>query len=339
MTHVLHTYLLAAWIALLASAAAVTAQPFFVVQQDIAQTQSRTTHADTDAASISALIEGAAGSEAPFRWVQTPIEAPHVTHHTFDSALLGESVSIHVLIPPAYHVRPGERFPVLYWLHGSGGGREGIRPLSQMFASAIRDGLTAPFLVVFIESPTLSLWVDACEGAPVESLIVRELVAFVDGTFRTRPQASGRWLEGFSMGGFGALRLALLYPDVFGQVSSLAAGPLSPDLSQVPRLRRGRQDITALLEDLYCGELSRYQAAHPWTLAEQAAHSFENQITLRLVIGERDNSLANKVRFHEHLSSLGIEHSFIIVPGVGHRTLPLLEGLAEARWGFYPQDS
>lgn len=288
-------------------------------------------------ASLSSSLGGlAAGFDTPFSWVQSPINVPGLTHHIFHSALLGEDVSIQVLVPPVYHARPDKRFPVLYWLHGGGGGRQGIRPLSRMFASAMRDGLTEPFLVVFIETPPLSLWVDACEGAPVESLVVRELVLFVDETFRTRAQASGRWLEGFSMGGFGALRMAFLYPDMFGHVSSLAAGPLSPDLSDAPRLRRGAEDATALLDDLYCGELARYQAAHPWALAEQAAQSNTRQPTLRLAIGEHDNSLPNKMRFHEHLVSLGIEHSFIVVPQVGHRPLPLMEGLGEARWAFYP---
>lgn len=278
---------------------------------------------------------GAPSADPPFEWVQEPLDIPRVQYLTFESALLGGPVGVHVFVPVPHDLDEERRFPVLYWLHGSGGGRGGVRPLALEFATAMQQGLVAPFLVVFLESPPLSLWVDAVDGAPVESLVVQELVPFIDETFRTVAGPEGRWLEGFSMGGFGALRYAFLYPEVFGNVSSLAAGPLSPDLSEAPRIREGEDQ--ALLDDLYGGDIETYIAQHPWALAEGLEPGALDNTVLRLAIGALDNSSPNKVVFHEHLEELGVDHDFFLVPGVGHQTQPLLEGLGEARWTFYPQ--
>jgi S-formylglutathione hydrolase FrmB len=292
------------------------------------------TGSDDVASGELADVGDASEGAARFAWVQVPLDVPRVRYLTFESGLLGTTVGAHVFVPAPYDRDEVTRFPVLYWLHGSGGGRDGVRPLTAELSAAMQRGQIAPFLIVFVESPPLSLWVDAVDGDAVESVYVTELVPWIDEQFRTVADPSGRWLEGFSMGGFGALRYAFLYPDVFGHVRSLGAGPLSPDLSEVPRIREG--ELEALLDDLYGGDLARYTADHPWTLAERHVVEERPLPELHLAIGALDNSSPNKVRFHEHLVALGVPHEFTLVPAVRHAVLPLFEGLGEARWSFYP---
>ena len=68
-----------------------------------------------------------------------------------------------------------------------------------------------------------------------EDFIVRDLVAFVDGRYRTLRRPASRAIAGHSMGGYAAIKLAMKHPDVFGSVYSLSAccldwgGDLSPD--------------------------------------------------------------------------------------------------------------
>jgi len=53
-----------------------------------------------------------------------------------------------------------------------------------------------------------------------ETFHVGELIPWVDATFSTIAQPSGRAVSGFSMGGFGALKYAAKHPELFGSVSS-----------------------------------------------------------------------------------------------------------------------
>jgi pimeloyl-ACP methyl ester carboxylesterase len=78
----------------------------------------------------------------------------------------------------------------------------------------------------YANSPVTGRWEDA---------IVRELVPWVDARYRTLADASARGIAGFSMGGYGAITLAMKHPEVFGAVYALSpcclalAGDLAPD--------------------------------------------------------------------------------------------------------------
>ena len=62
-----------------------------------------------------------------------------------------------------------------------------------------------------------------------ETFIVRDLVRFVDRTFRTRAERSGRVLGGLSMGGYGAIKLALKHPRLFCAAASHSGALSRPD--------------------------------------------------------------------------------------------------------------
>jgi enterochelin esterase-like enzyme len=162
--------------------------------------------------------------EQPLAWTTPAVNAPRVQYRTFTSAAAQGTVSYHVYTPAQYDSGTTQRFPVLYWLHGSGGGLGGIAPLSAYFDAAIRAGRIPPMLIVFPNGMASSLWVDAKDGrVPMERMVVRDLVPQLDAMFRTIATRGARLLEGFSMGGYGAARVGLLYPDVFGAMSMLAA--------------------------------------------------------------------------------------------------------------------
>ena len=81
-----------------------------------------------------------------------------------------------------------------------------------------------PAVVILVQAPNRAFYIDSKDGAfPVESVIIKNLVPHVDATYRTITRREGRAIEGHSMGGFGALRLAFKYPELFASVSSFAA--------------------------------------------------------------------------------------------------------------------
>ena len=135
------------------------------------------------------------------------------------------------------------------------------------------------------------------------------------------------------MGGYGAARLGLKFPEVFGAISSLAGGPLQLDFRKAPRAGpRAREEV---LQSVYGGDLEYFQAQSPWRLATRNARTVRTRTRLRLAIGSLDETLPANRDLHAHLVRLGIPHRFTVLPGVGHNPQAVLEALGDDNWSFY----
>jgi hypothetical protein len=56
---------------------------------------------------------------------------------------------------------------------------------------------------------------------------------------------------------------------------------------------------------------------------------------IRLAIGDQDETFVNNNEFHEHLVRLAIPHDWIVLPGVGHNPIAVLNALGDRHWDFY----
>jgi poly(3-hydroxybutyrate) depolymerase len=266
-------------------------------------------------------------------WVTAEVKAPRVSFHTFDSAATKTKVSYHLYTPAAYERDAGARFPVVYWLHGSGGGGAGIAPLAKFVDEAIQTGKTKPFLVVFVNGLPQGMYVDWKDGStPIESMIVKDLVPHIDATLRTIATRDGRMLDGFSMGGYGAARLGFKFPEIFRAVSMLGAGPLDPDFERTPRANPRSRD--GLLERVY-GDRAYFREVSPWELAARNADAIQKDTLLRIAVGDRDGTFALNKDFHAHLETLKIPHEWTPLEGVEHDPMKTLEALGDRHWAFY----
>ncbi|MDA1039166.1 MAG: alpha/beta hydrolase-fold protein [Planctomycetota bacterium] len=277
------------------------------------------------------------GSVPGHAWVTPAITAPGVSFHTFESFAAQPQVSYHIFTPTAYDSEPARRFPVVYWLHGSRGGLPGIPRVAAHFRAAIEAGTTPPCLVVFVNGMPNGMYVDWKDGsAPVETVIVKELVPHIDATYRTIATREGRLLDGYSMGGYGAARLGFLYPDLFRAVSIMGGGPLQADLlNDAPRA--GRRRAEEVLAQVYGGDPEYFRRVSPRALAEQHAEAITRGSLIRLVCGEEDETFANNRDFHEHLERLSIPHTWTALAGVDHNPLRTLQALGDSNWAFYRQ--
>jgi poly(3-hydroxybutyrate) depolymerase len=277
------------------------------------------------------------GSVPGHAWVTPAITAPGVSFHIFESIAAKAQVSYHIFTPTAYDSEPARRFPVVYWLHGSRGGLPGIPRVAAHFRAAIEAGTTPPCLVVFVNGMPNGMYVDWKDGsAPVETVIVKELVPHIDATYRTIATREGRLLDGYSMGGYGAARLGFLYPDLFRAVSIMGGGPLQADLlNDAPRA--GRRRATEVLARVYGGDPKYFRRVSPRALAEQHAEAITRGSLIRLVCGEEDETFANNRDFHEHLERLRIPHTWTALAGVDHNPLRTLQALGDSNWAFYRQ--
>ena len=212
----------------------------------------------------------------------TEITATHRVHGgvlsycRHDSAATGTPMKFSVFVPP------GEGpFPVLVWLSGLTCTEDNFTSKAGAYGAAAQHGVilvapdTSPRGDGVADDPAYDLgqgagfYIDATEApwAPhfrMESYVTRDLLAAVDETFPTDPARRG--VFGHSMGGHGALTLALRHPDLFRSVSAFA-----PIVSPT-RCPWGEKAFTA-----YLGEDRAAWAAHDaCLLIESGAAKFDD---------------------------------------------------------------
>jgi S-formylglutathione hydrolase FrmB len=135
-----------------------------------------------------------------------------------------------VYLPPSYASDQNRRFPVVYLLHGYGGRDDTFSArlanvqesgdrlaFAQGFSSAIvvtPNAFTLHKGSMYSNSPTTGDW---------ERFIAEDLVAYMDSHYRTLPSRLSRGIAGHSMGGYGALRIGMKRPDVFGALYAMSA--------------------------------------------------------------------------------------------------------------------
>jgi pimeloyl-ACP methyl ester carboxylesterase len=134
--------------------------------------------------------------------------------------------TIHVYLPPGYDVS-NERYPVVYGLHGYLEDPTWLRGMGPQLDALIADGQAGGIILILPDGDN-SLGGGWYQNSPTigdyESYIASELVAYVDDNYRTLADRDARGIAGCSMGGNGALHLALKYPEVFGTAASVSGG-------------------------------------------------------------------------------------------------------------------
>ncbi len=280
------------------------------------------------------LMPGLAISADGQEWISPAADSALVEQILFHSEAVGSSVSYHVYLPDAYEDNPQTRFPVLYWLHGSGPGWLGVPLLADYFDNAISRGDIQPLIVVFPHGLPHGMWADAKSGLqPVASMLIEDLIPDVDSRFRTHADRAGRLVEGWSMGGYGAGRMGLTHPALFAAFSMLGSGPLQLDFLAsgiVPLPQR-----LIIFQEVFGSDMDYFEELSPWRLAEAAAAA-GLQPDFRLIIGKDDLLLQSNRDFHHLLLDLEMDHSYLEIEGIGHEPMALLLALrAAGDWSFY----
>lgn len=157
---------------------------------------------------------------------------PDTLHsRAIDGNLLGDSPdrTLLVYLPASYATNPRRRYPVLYLLHGFGGTErtwERGFPIKPAMDSLVRAGTVREMIIVmpngwnayggsfYTNSATIGNWDD---------FVATELVAYIDGKYRTLARPESRGLAGHSMGGYGAFAVGMRHAgDVYGAVYALS---------------------------------------------------------------------------------------------------------------------
>lgn len=206
-----------------------------------------------------------------------------VTTASFPSPTLGETISYNVYLPAGYP-EPGRRYPVLYLLHGRGDTMSAWTRVAGDLDALIAGGEIPPVIAIMPDAPSssrASYYVDSAydgadPGRKVETAFVRDLVPHVDATYRTLVGRFGRAIAGYSMGGYGALRYSLVYPELFGASIVLSPAvyvPTSPKDSSTREFGAFGEGKSLFVDAIY-RKLNYPAAFGPFATKGLATHMF-----------------------------------------------------------------
>ncbi|MCX7014111.1 MAG: alpha/beta hydrolase-fold protein [Candidatus Sumerlaeota bacterium] len=271
-------------------------------------------------------------------WVEPDkTEPPGTAYKTFHSKTIDGDVSYLIYLPPDYEKETAKRYPVLYWLHGSGAPQSKGGGIVQRIDQAIGEGKAPPMIIVLVNGLRgATMYSDTKDGKwPLESVIVNDLIPHVDVTYRTDARREMRAVEGFSMGGFGAAHFGFKYPDLFGVVSILAPALLGPDLTDEGLQRKWQEHLSFVFN----GDLDAFQANNPFALVEKNADKIRGRSIIRIVPHDGEGSkwlIPRCEELHALLDQHGIANELNVRADVLHHNYgQLYESMGDEGVGFY----
>lgn len=139
------------------------------------------------------------------------------------SAAMGRTNNAAVVLPNSY-AKSKAKYPVVYLLHGAFGHfRDWLKSTpNKMTVKDLADQYNV--IIVMPEGETFSFYLDSPvnKGSQFETYITKEVIEKIDGTYRTINEKKGRVITGLSMGGHGALYLAVRHPDLYAAAGSMS---------------------------------------------------------------------------------------------------------------------
>ena len=161
----------------------------------------------------------------------------HVHQVLFPSKSTNTSRRAFVYTPPGYEKDAKKRYPVLYLQHGWG--EDETAWTNQGHANLIMDNLIAerkitPFIIVMtygmtnVIRPGKGGGLRSFDIKPFQTVLLDELLPYVDANFRTIANPAHRAMAGLSMGGFETHTISLARPDVFSYYGLLSGGVYTP---------------------------------------------------------------------------------------------------------------
>jgi len=208
---------------------------------------------------------------------------------------ISKQSSMYVLLPPGKGP-----FPVLYLLHGL----SDDHTIWHRRSSIERQVEGLPLIVVMPDGHRSWYCNDPRPGGlAYEDHVVKDVVGFVDETFRTIARREGRAIAGLSMGGFGAVMLAMRHLDLFRVACSHAGG-----MGVMHHPMKDRPEIEAIASGVPKGAYDCFALA-------AKLRKGGRKLALRLDCGTEDFLIESNREYHAHLEKLRVPHVYQEYPG------------------------
>ena len=220
---------------------------------------------------------GQAGTPAPPPVaLKGKLERVKVHGKSLEGNLMKETASpeVSIYLPPSYLTDSSRRFPVVYLLHGYTGTDLGYfgptgRQLHVIAERVFAGGAAREMILVMPNCMNAyggCMYSNSVTAGDWEGYVAEDLVAYMDKNYRTIPRREARGIGGHSMGGYGAIRIAMKRPDVFSAIYALSSCCLNEG-----NVRPGRSGQPSAAESIKSIEEARGNRGAQGTLARAAA--------------------------------------------------------------------
>ena len=251
---------------------------------------------------------------------------------TLYSNILQIDTGISVLTPKSIQAK---NYQVVYLLHGLGGNHESW--LSHTMLPVYAEKYNMIFVMPEVAR---SFYSDMRHGHPYFTYLAEELPKLIKATFNVSAQKEDTYVVGASMGGYGALKLALTYPEVFGNVLAFSAAALFmrkelQKMTERSEVSEGQAKLTdSLIGDFISafGQELNYFSEEVDLVTLAQGFGEQSRPNLYLSCGLNDSFLDDNRRFAEILGDTGwklIYREFVGGHDWYHFNEALIKGL---RW-------
>jgi len=210
-----------------------------------------------------------------------PISLPGgstIEFKSFDSKSLGMKASYSVFLPPSFSKDSSRTYPVIYFLHGLNNDEtswtvERYGGIQNAIEEMIVSQKVPEFIMIHPRGDN-SFYCNHIDGSRrYEDLITQELILHMETHYRARKGRENRAIAGTSMGGYGALKIAMKYPDRYASVVGQSpiifsgAGPL--ELSEEAQSSRFYSFFVNMLKPIFGDPIRQdlWDANNPLVLA------------------------------------------------------------------------
>jgi S-formylglutathione hydrolase FrmB len=291
-----------------------------------------------------------------------PVTVEHIKVHgeALEGNLEGDAVDREVIVflPPSYQKETSRRYPVVYALHGYSIGAEQWTHeihVPQTIEGAFAKG-AKEMIVVLPDSKTMhngSMYSSSVTTGDFERFISHDVVEYIDAHYRTLPDRRSRGLVGHSMGGYGATRIGMKHPEVFGSLyimspcclSARGAGRANPEAEKALEAVKSPEQSASLPFGLRAqlasaaawspnpknpplyldlptknGEvqpdvLAKWAANAPLAFVDQCIGNLRRYDAISMDVGDQDGLRVDAGKLHDVLDRYGIPNGFEIYSG------------------------
>jgi enterochelin esterase-like enzyme len=209
--------------------------------------------------------------------------------------------AVTVYLPPGYAGDQNRRFPTVYLLHGEGGSENTfIDPAFALQQSADRLAAAqgfSEFLVVTPNAATVKkgpMYASSLAAGDWEKFVADDLVAEIDGRFRTLTHRMSRGIAGHGAGGEAALRIGMKRPEVFANLYAMSPSGTSAVTSDLGRYTSNLDVYYAIAIDVGTADpaLEANRQLHAAMTMRRIAHAYEEYE------GDRSSRIRERIEWH-----------------------------------------